>query len=120
MDGVQRRREAVGTPLILAKSVFEQELVSLLHKVVSELTQSLLTELARTPRAGNMPTPLPVLCSGGLVRTVGFDTLVSEILRDADFPLALQKPQIVTDAERSIPRGLLISAELETSSRDAA
>ena len=120
VDGVQRRREAVGTPLVLAKSVFEQELVSLLHKVVSELTQSLLTELARTPRAGNMPTPLPVVCSGGLVRTVGFDTLVSEVLRDADFPLALQKPQIVTDAERSIPRGLLISAELEASSRNAA
>lgn len=33
----------------LAKSVFEQEQVSLLYKVVSELTQLLLTELAGTP-----------------------------------------------------------------------
>ena len=48
----------------LAKSVFEQELVSPLHKVFSELTQSLLTELVRTPRAGTaayrVPLALPV------------------------------------------------------------
>lgn len=120
IDAVQRRRESVGTPLILAKSVFDRELVSLLHKVVSQLTHSLMTEFARTPRAAGVPTPLPVVCSGGLARTVGFDTLVSEVLREADFPVALQKPQIVLDAERSIPRGLLISAELEASSRSAA
>lgn len=118
-DAVQRRRESIGTPLVLAKSAFEQELVSLLHKVVSELTESFMTELARTPRAATVPTPLPVVCSGGLARTVGFETLVAEVLREANFPLDLRKPQIIADAERSIPRGLLINAELEATSAAA-
>lgn len=118
-DAVQRRRESIGTPLILAKTAFEQELVSLLHKVVSELTASFLTELGRAPQAAGIPGPLPIVCSGGLARTVGFDTLLSEILREADFPLDLRKPRIVPDPERSIPRGLLIRAELEATSAAA-
>ena len=118
-DAVQRRRESVGTPLVLAKSAFERELASLLRKVVSELTESFLTELARSPRAATVPTPLPVVCSGGLARTVGFDTLLAEVLHDSRFPLDLRKPQIVEDAERSIPRGLLINAELEATSAAA-
>jgi hypothetical protein len=118
-DAVQRRRESVGTSLVLANSAFEQELVSLLHKVVSELIESFMSELALTPRAASVPTPLPVVCSGGLARTVGFDTLVAEVLREAEFPLDLRKPQIIEDAERSIPRGLLINAELEATSAAA-
>ena len=118
-DAVQRRRESVGTPLVLAKSAFERELASLLRKVVSELTESFLTELARSPRAATVPTPLPVVCSGGLARTVGFDTLLAEVLHDSRFPLDLRKPRIVEDAEGSIPRGLLINAELEATSAAA-
>jgi hypothetical protein len=118
-DAIQRRRESIGTPLVLAKSAFELELVSLLHKVVSELIEAFMTELARSPRAGSVPTPLPIVCSGGLARTVGFDTLVAEVLREANFPLDLRKPKMIEDAERSIPRGQLINAELETTSAAA-
>lgn len=114
-DAVQRRRESIGTPLALADSEFERELVSLLHQVAQNLTESLLTEFARTPRAASVPGPLPVVCSGGLARTVGFDALMKEVLGESGFPVPLQDPQIVSDADRHIPRGLLISAELEAS-----
>lgn len=118
-DAVQRRRESVGTPLILAKTAFEQELVSLLHKVVSELLHSFLTELSRTPQATAVPGPLPLICSGGLTRTAGFDTLLSEVLRESALPLDLRQPQLIPDTDRTIPRGLLISAELEATSAAA-
>ena len=75
--------------------------------------QSFLNELARTPRAHSVPRPLPFVCSGGLSKTVGFDSLIREVYDDARLTVDLLEPQIVSDAERSIPRGLLISAELE-------
>jgi len=112
-ETVQRRRESVGIPLAVATSAFEQETTALLRKVVRELMQSFLNELARTPRAHSVPRPLPFVCSGGLSKTVGFDSLIREVYDDARLTVDLLEPQIVSDAERSIPRGLLISAELE-------
>jgi len=115
-ESVQRRRESVGLPLAFAMSAFEQEAHALLRKVVQELMQSFLAEFARTPRAHSIRGPLPFVCSGGLSKTIGFDSLIREVHRDAAMTLNLLEPQIDSDAERSISRGLLINAELETTS----
>jgi len=112
-ETVQRRRESVGVPLAFATSAFEQETAALLRKVVEELMQSFQNAVEHTPRARSVPGPLPFVCSGGLSKTVGFDALIRDAHNDMQPTFDLLEPQIVSDSERSIPRGLLISAELE-------
>ena len=59
------------------------------------------------------------MCGGGLIETPGFGSILAGVLQEVNLPIEIQRPRLVTRSDRSIVRGLLISAELEATSRPA-
>jgi hypothetical protein len=97
-----------------------QLIASLLAESLSTLLQDFAAELNRSPQALDIPQPLPIVCTGGLARTPGFGTLLVQALKKHRLPVETCEPRLVTECPQTIARGLLIAAELESSTRSAS
>ena len=113
LDSVERRRESIRTPLTLSGQTFEQTCGRLLRQLIDALLRRFSSELNRSPRAAELPQPLPIVCSQGLSSVPGFEVLLNESLSERPLPVATELPQLVEDSDYTIARGLLIAAELE-------
>jgi len=112
------RREKLSAPVhSAADSQDVQFIASLLAESLNTLLQEFATELNRSPQALGIPQPLPVVCTGGLARTPGFGTLLVQALKKHPLPVETCEPRLVTECSQTIARGLLIAAELESSTR---
>lgn len=116
LDRITQRREQIETPLTMATDEFAAHTSKLLHDVIHELCDGFCTELIRSRSAKELPSPLPVVCAGGLSATQDFHSLLFSILQGLKSPVPLQSPKIIGSDQRSITRGLLISGELEAMS----
>lgn len=117
---ITQRREALTSPVHLADENRDVQLIAaLLTESLGTLLYGFGAELKRSPRALETPQPLPIVCSGGLSHTPGFGTLLVQALKKYPLPVETLEPRLVTECPQTIARGLLIAAELESSTRAA-
>lgn len=116
---ITRRREQLTSAATISGDDFTRHVESLLQETVFELCEAFSGELIRSRRAKELPSPLPIVCGGGLIQTPGFGSILAGVLKNVDLPVQTLRPHIVTRSSHSIARGLLISAELEATSRPA-
>lgn len=115
---ITARRESLTAPVHLADENRDVQLIaSLLADSLASLLQAFAAELERSPRALEIPQPLPIVCHGGLAGTPGFGTLLVQALKRHTLPVEVTEPRLVTASPATIARGLLIAAELESSTR---
>lgn len=116
---IARRREQLTSAATISGDDFTKHVESLLEETVFELCEAFSAELIRSRRAKELPSPLPIVCGGGLIQTPGFGSILASVLKNVDLPVQTLRPRMVTRSSHSIARGLLISAELEATSRPA-
>lgn len=116
---ITRRREQLKSAATISGDAFTKHVESLLQESVFELCDAFSGELIRSRRAAELPSPLPIVCGGGLTETPGFGSILAGVLKEVKLPVPTQRPRLVTRSAHSIARGLLISAELEATSRPA-
>lgn len=114
---ITRRREQLTDSDIFSGDSFSRQVESLLQDIIYELWDGFSSELIRSRRAKVLPSPLPIVCGGGLIQTPGFESILSGVLEQVRLPIEIQAPKLATRSDRTIARGLLISAELEATSR---
>lgn len=91
-------------------------------KFLTDLYQELMSHLAKETVFAceqsmsniEFARPVDVVVSGGLAQINGFQSMMENVWRSADFPFALGKIQILTDSEYTIARGCMIKAVLES------
>jgi len=113
------QREQLKSAATISGDDFTKHVESLLQETIFELCDAFSGELTRSRRARELPVPLPIVCGGGLIETPGFGSILAGVLQEVNLPIEIQRPRLVTRSDRSIVRGLLISAELEATSRPA-
>ncbi|MDA0285221.1 MAG: hypothetical protein O3B13_24250 [Planctomycetota bacterium] len=116
---IRRQREQLTGRSNDSRDRFASQVESLLQDTIYELCDAFSAELIRSRRAKELPSPLPIVCGGGLIQTSGFGTILDSVLQEVNLPIQTLTPRLVTGSSRSIARGLLISAELEATSRPA-
>lgn len=114
---ITRRREQQAGPVTISADTFARHVESLLQETIFELCDAFSGELIKSRRAKELPTPLPIVCGGGLIQTPGFGSILASVLNEVNLPVQTMRPQMITRSDHSIARGLLISAELEATSR---
>ncbi|MHC4877861.1 MAG: disk-shape morphogenesis protein volactin [Planctomycetota bacterium] len=114
----QRFRESLTPNMSSPGSDADRVVADILRRSCEKLIAALDAEIRRTPRATSVPQPLAVVCAGGLSRMAGFEDLIHEVLSECRPAVGCESPRIASVSARSILRGLLVSAELE-SPRDA-
>jgi hypothetical protein len=112
---ITRRREQLTSAATISGDAFTKHAESLLQETIFELCD----ELIRSRRAKELPSPLPIICGGGLIQTPGFGSILASVLQEVNLPIQTLRPRLITRGDHSIVRGLLISAELEATSRPA-
>ena len=89
-----------------------------------ELIGDVLTQfnaaVKQLPSARALPQPLPLVCTGGVAQVAGFTALLEDLLRDIMFPLAISDIRCASEAEYTVARGSLITAEVEESVKQHA
>jgi len=116
---ITRRREQLTSAATISGDAFTKHVESLMQETIFELCDTFSGELIRSRRAKELPSPLPIVCGGGLIQTPGFGSILASVLQEVNLPIQTQRPRLITRADHSIARGLLISAELEATSRPA-
>ena len=116
---ITRRREQLKSAATISGDDFTKHVESLLQETIFELCDAFSGELIRSRRAKELPGPLPIICGGGLIETPGFGSILGSVLREVNLPIETLQPRLATRADHSIARGLLISAELDATSRPA-
>jgi hypothetical protein len=116
---ITRRREQLTSAATISGDDFTKHVESLLQETIYELCDALNGELIRSRRAKELPDPLPIVCGGGLIQTPGFGSILASVLQEVKLPIQTLRPRLITQGDHSIARGLLISAELEATSRPA-
>jgi hypothetical protein len=116
---ITRRREQLTGPATISGDAFAKHVESLLQETIFELCDAFSGELIRSRRAKELPSPLPIVCGGGLIETPGFGSILASVMQEVNFPVETLTPQLITRSDHSIARGLLISAELEATSSPA-
>ncbi|NQV28272.1 MAG: hypothetical protein HQ518_28300, partial [Rhodopirellula sp.] len=114
---ITRRREQLTSAATISGDDFTKHVETLLQETIFELCDAFSGELIRSRRAKELPSPLPIVCGGGLIQTPGFGSILASVLNEVNLPIQALRPRIVTRSSHSISRGLLISAELEATSR---
>ena len=118
---ITTRREGLTSPVHLADESRDIQLIAeLLAESLGSLLLSFGEELNRSLQASEIPQPLPIVVNGGLVQTPGFGTLLMQAQKRHPLPVDITEPRLVTAGSNTIARGLLIAAELETSTRSAS
>jgi hypothetical protein len=117
---ITRRREQLKSAATISGDDLTKHVELLLQETIFELCDAFSGELIRSRRAKELPSPLPIVCGGGLIETPGFGSILASVLQAANLPIQTQRPRLITRSDRSIARGLLISAELEATSRPAS
>lgn len=116
---ISRRREQQAGPVTISSDPFAKHVESLLQETIFELCDAFSGELIQSRRAKELPSPLPIVCGGGLVQTPGFGSILASVLQEVNLPVQTLQPRLITRCDHSIARGLLINAELEATSRPA-
>lgn len=116
---ITRRREQLTSAATISGDSFTTHVESLLQETIFELCDAFSGELIRSRRAKELPSPLPIVCGGGLIQTPGFGSILASVLQEVNLPIETLRPRLTTRGDQSIARGLLISAELEATSRPA-
>lgn len=115
---ITSRREGLTAPVHLADESRDVQLIAeLLAESLGSLLETFGAELNRSLQALDIPQPLPIVVNGGLARTPGFGTLLMQALKRHPLPVDITEPRLVTTGSNTIARGLLIAAELESSTR---
>lgn len=110
----QRFREAIVPSETAPGASVEHVVAELLCRACEKLIAAFDAELRRAPRAASVPQPVAVICSGGLSQTPGFEAIVADVVSQCELPVDCRVPRVTEASARSILRGLLISAELES------
>jgi hypothetical protein len=119
LHSITRRREHLTSSATISGDAFTKHVESLLQETIFELCDAFSGELIRSRRAKELPSPLPIVCGGGLIQTPGFGSILGSVLQEVNLPIQTLRPRMITRSDHSIARGLLISAELEATSRPA-
>ncbi len=69
---ITRRREQLTSAATISGDDFTRHVESLMQETIFELCDAFSGELIRSRRAKELPSPLPIVCGGGLIQTPGF------------------------------------------------
>ena len=107
-DSIIQWKESLGRAIIEPEAPREERLLNGYHQLVGELTA--LCETTFPP--AELPDRLAVVAGGGATRLAGFGQIMRRHLAESTLPFDLETMRIES-AESTIPRGLLIYAELK-------
>jgi hypothetical protein len=113
----QLRRQGFDGNLQEPQSTRDKFFASLHEDLLYALIRSAKLKLLRTPRALEIPQPVPIVVGGGVARIRGFESLLRSTLNVVRFPLAVREIYFANDQDFTVARGCLIHAQLESEIR---
>ncbi len=113
-DNVSRWKQGFKGSVMEPNNVQEQLLSNLYSELLVHVIQEVSTALSSERRVQNSPSPLSLVCSGGMTRITGFEKLLQNQLLKTPLPVDIDDVRISTRSNHTIARGCLIQAELES------
>jgi hypothetical protein len=115
LAGITRWKESRLVSVKCPISDREQRLALLYEKLIGEVLTDFRAAVKQLPSARALPQPMPIVCTGGVTQVTGFAALLEELLQDIMFPLVISDIRCASEAEYTVARGSLITAEVEES-----
>lgn len=119
VNGCTQAKEQSDCSLTRVRDEDEKLLAGLYRDLVTSVLKQAAKAFANSPRLSDISQPIELVCAGGPTGIAGFEALLNHALSAAPPLPAIKDVRVTEDAQLTIARGCLISAELEAQTSSA-
>ena len=113
-DNVSQWKQKFDGSLLEPKTVQEQLLADLYQELLGHVFEEVALSFSKEYRVKNSPSPVSLVCSGGMTRITGFEKMLKDQILKTPLSIEVGDVRISTRSAHTIARGCLIQAELDS------